>query len=127
MRTIFLLHFINDEELRRTINAATNISEAWNGLIQWVAFGGEGVIRYNSRKEQRKVIRYNHLVANLLVFHNVVSMTRELQNLIDEGYAVTPEIISRLSPYKNEHINRFGTYELRFDRVPQPITEELKL
>ncbi len=127
VRTIFLLHFINDEELRRTINAATNISEAWNGLIQWVAFGGEGVIRYNSREEQRKVIRYNHLVANLLVFHNVVSMTRELQNLIDEGYAVTPEIISRLSPYKNEHINRFGTYELRFDRVPQPITEDLKL
>ena len=66
-------------------------------------------------------------MANLLVFHNVVSMTRELQSLIDERYAVTPEIISRLSPYKTEHINRFGTYELRFDRVPQPITENLKL
>lgn len=24
------------------------------------------------------------------------------------------------------HLNRFGTYELHFDRVPQPITEELK-
>ncbi len=60
-----------------------------------------------------------------MVFHNVVSMTRGLQELIDEGIAVTPEIISRLSPYKTEHINRFGTYELRFDRVPQPINEEL--
>jgi TnpA family transposase len=108
VRTIFLLRFMNDEELRRTISAATNIAEAWNGFVQWVAFGGEGVIRQNNREEQRKIIRYNHLVANLVVFHNVVSMTRVLQDLIDAGYPVTPEIIARLSPYKTEHINRFG-------------------
>jgi TnpA family transposase len=127
VRTIFLLRFMNEEELRRTISAATNIAEAWNGFVQWVAFGGEGVIRQNNREEQRKIIRYNHLVANLVVFHNVVSMTRVLQDLIDAGYPVTPEIIARLSPYKTEHINRFGHYELRFDRVPPPITEELRL
>ena len=90
VRTIFLLQFISDEELRRTINAATNIAEAWNGFVQWVAFGGDGVIRQNNREEQRKIIRYNHLVANLVVFHNVVNMTRVLQALIDEGYPVTP-------------------------------------
>jgi hypothetical protein len=49
------------------------------------------------REEQRKIIRYNHLVANLVVFHNVVNMTRVLQELIDEGYPVTPEIIARLA------------------------------
>jgi Tn3 transposase DDE domain len=124
---MFLLHFIRDEELRRTINAATNTSEAWNGFVQWVAFGGEGVIRQNNREEQRKIIRYNHLVANLVVFHNVVSMTRVLQELVDAGYVVTPEIIARLSPYKTEHINRFGHYELRFDHVPPPVTDELRL
>jgi hypothetical protein len=58
--------------------------------------------------------------------YNVVGMTRVLQELIDEGYPVTPEIIARLSPYKTEHINRFGHYELHFDQVPQPITEELQ-
>ena len=113
--------------MRRTINAATNIAEAWNGLIQWVAFGGDGVIRQNNREEQRKIIRYNHLVANLVVFHNVVSMTRVLQALIDEGYPVTPEIIARLAPYKIGHINRFGHDDLRFDQPPPPITEELRL
>jgi TnpA family transposase len=127
VRTIFLLQFINDEDLRRTINAATNIAEAWNGFVQWVAFGGEGVIRQNNREEQRKIIRYNHLVANLIVFHNVVSMTHVLQALIDEGYPVTPDIIARLSPYKTEHINRFGRYELRFDHLPPLMTEDLRL
>jgi hypothetical protein len=32
--------------------------------VQWVAFGGKGVIRQNNREEQRKIVRYNHLVAN---------------------------------------------------------------
>jgi TnpA family transposase len=127
VRTLFLLQFLSDEELRRTINAATNIVEAWNGFVQWIAFGGAGVIRQNNREEQRKIIRYNHLVANWVVFHNVVSMTRVLQALIDAGYPVPPAIIARLSPYKREPINRCGHYDLRFDQVPQPIIEELRL
>ena len=127
VRTIFLLRFINDEELRRTITASTNTVEAWNQFVQWVAFGGEGVIRQNNREEQRKIIRYNHLVANLVVFHNVAAMTRGLQDLIDEGYPVTPEIIAGFSPYKTGHINRFGSYNPHFDQVPEPVTEELRL
>jgi hypothetical protein len=47
--------------------------------------------------------------------------------LIDEGYPVTPDIIARLSPYKTEHINRFGRYELHFDHLPPPMTEDLRL
>src|SRR5262249_34354327 len=39
---------------------------------------------------------------------------------------VTPEIIARLSPYKTEHVNRFGNYNLRFDQIPPPVTEELR-
>lgn len=54
-------------------------------------------------------------------------MTRVLQGLIDEGYTVTPTVIGRLSPYKTEHINRFGRYKLHFDQVLPPITEELRL
>ena len=123
-RTIFLLKFISDEALRRMINAATNISEAWNGFIKWVAFGGQGVISENDREEQRKIIRYNHLVGNLIIFHNVVSMTTIIQDLINEGHIITPEILSCLSPYKTNHINRFGIYNL-VERIPEPMVKNL--
>ena len=53
-------------------------------------------------------------------------MIQVVQKLIDEGHAVTPEIRARRSLYKTEHMNRFGTYELRFEWVPQPITEALR-
>ncbi len=74
--------------------------------MQWAAFGGEGVIRQNNREEQRKVIRYNHLVANLAVFHNVVSMTRVLQALVNEGHIITPEIIANFSQRAGKRLKK---------------------
>ena len=44
VRTIFLLQFISDQNLRKQITAATNKIEAYNGFSQWFFFGGEGVI-----------------------------------------------------------------------------------
>lgn len=78
VRTGFLLQYINDADLRSTIQAATNKSEAFNAFVQWLAFGGDGTLSTNSRDEQRKRIKYNHLVANTLIFYNVFELTRIL-------------------------------------------------
>jgi len=125
-RTIFLLKYLSSPEFRRMILTATNKSESWNEFIQWIAFGGDD-IRENDRREQRKLIRYNHLMANLVIFHNVATMTKALRELITEGYTVDEEILSRLSPYRTKHINRFGSYKLQLDQVPLPIEPELVL
>lgn len=75
----------------------------------------------NTRDEQRKMIKYHHLVANLLIFHNVVTMTRALHALIAEGYYIDEEALACFSPYQTEHINRFGRYALKRDRTPEPL------
>ena len=121
VRTAFLLDYISDIELRRTIQAATNKSEAFNLFVQWVAFGGGRLLAENTRDEQRKMIKYHHLVANLLIFHNVVTMTKALQLLMAEGHRIDEEALACLSPYQTEHINRFGRYALKRDRVPEPL------
>ena len=43
VRTIFLLRYLCDAELRRAIQAATNKSERFNQFVQWVSFGGDSV------------------------------------------------------------------------------------
>ncbi len=55
IRALFLLRYINGPEIRRTIHAATNKSEQFNGFAQWLMFGGEGIIAENIRHEQHKV------------------------------------------------------------------------
>jgi TnpA family transposase len=68
VRTSFLLEYLSDVELRQLIQSATNKSERFNQFVQWVAFGGGALAAEGIRDEQRKFIKYNHLVANLLIF-----------------------------------------------------------
>ncbi|MCC6201153.1 MAG: Tn3 family transposase [Moraxellaceae bacterium] len=121
VRTLFLLNYINDIELRRTIHAATNKSEEFNNFAKWLFFGGDGIIAENVRHEQRKVIKYNHLVANMVILHNVQSMSRVLKQLQQEGHPIDEDILKGLSPYRNIHINRFGDYMLDLQRKVDPI------
>ena len=60
-------------------------------------------------------------MANAVMLHNVVDMTTVLRKLQQEGSCVTPEIVSRLSPYLTEHIKRFGLYVLNMLAQPEPL------
>ncbi|MEO0434866.1 MAG: Tn3 family transposase, partial [Cyanobacteria bacterium J06656_5] len=73
----------------------------------------------------RKRIKYNHLVANCVIFHNVVELTRVLNQIYAEGHRFEPEAIAALIPYLTWHINRFGLYQLDAERQPLPINFEL--
>ena len=116
IRTIFLLKYISDPALRSNIQAATCKSESFNDLIKWIRFGGDETLKENDRDEQRKLIKYNHLVANLMIFHNVCTLTHLLNELAKEGYEFDEETIAAISPYIRKHINRFGAYVLNLER-----------
>jgi TnpA family transposase len=126
VRSIFLLRYLADIELRHVIQTATTKSERFNKFVQWVSFGGDNVIAENVRDEQRKFIKYNHLVANPLVFHNLTSLTRAFQKAEADGILIPDEIAAAMSPYQTEHMNRFGNYFVNFDRAPEPIPLEYR-
>ena len=119
VRTTFLLEYIGDEELRRIIQAAQNKCEGFNQFAQWVYFGDD-TITENVRDDQLKIIKYNHLIANLVIFHNCHSITQALKELEAEGMKLTPELIAGFSPYRTSHLNRFGLFELK-ERYPLPV------
>src|SRR4051795_7351258 len=127
IRTDFLLRYLSSVELRRVIQAATNKSELFNKYAQWVSFGSAGLATAAERDEQRKMVKYNHLVANLLIFHTAVGMPRALDGTSADGHAaaITPEALAVTSPYLDEHLNRFGSHELDLSRPPLPPPFEL--
>ena len=127
IRTLFLLDFIASAELRGVIQAATNKSEGYNCFSEWLDFGGAGLWLENNRDEQRKFIKYNHLVANLVILHNTQALTKVLNQLADDGTPVDSRAISLMSPYLTAHINRFGDYRIDPDRRPEPLKHVLKL
>ncbi len=123
VRTVFLLQYMDDMQLRKQITASTNKVEAYNGFSKWFFFGGEGTIANNDPEEQEKIIKYNDVIANAVIFHNVVDLTNILCDLKREGSNVTREDVAALSPYITSHIKRFGDYLIDLETTPQALDE----
>jgi TnpA family transposase len=123
VRTVFLLLYISDIQMRSLITAATNKVESYHGFSKWFGFGGFGIIAHNDPIEQEKMIKYNDLIANAVIFHNVVDLTDILRNLKRDGYLIAREDVAALSPYMTSHIKRFGDYLIDLDTVPQTLDE----
>jgi hypothetical protein len=71
--------------------------------VRWVAFGGGALAAEGIRDDQRKFIKYNHFVANLLIFHNVVTMSKAMERLAADGPALVCGVRSHLTLYLSRH------------------------
>lgn len=127
MRTMFLLRYISEPDLRRTIHAETNKAEEFHAFANWAFFGQEGVLAENIRHEQRKMVKYNHLVANMVILHNVHLMSKVLKALQERGeFQITEDLLAALAPYRTAHINRYGEYVVNFDRTIEPMSTRIR-
>ena len=118
-RTLFLLRYISNAEVRRVIRAETVKVEAYNDFLDWVCFGGP-VIRSGDPVEQEKQLKYASLVANAVMLSNVADLTDVLSGMADDGHSVTPALAASLSPYIRDHIRRFGKFVLDMTDLPNP-------
>lgn len=127
IRSSYLLRYLGDPDMRRKVNHATTVSEAFNDFIQFVAFGNKGIITENTREQQRKIIRYGHLVANILIFMNVYDQSVIMSDLVREGYVITPEVAEATNPYRTGRYNRFGDYSLNETRECPVVNYDLQV
>ena len=125
VRTMFLLEYITDVDLRKTIQAATCKSEEFNEFARWLFFANGGKIPANLRHEQSKIVKYNHLLANFAILYKVNAMTEVFNQLKSEGYNITRDIMAAFSPYHTEHLGRLGSFELDLTKQVKPMTFEL--
>ncbi len=112
-------------DLRARVTAATNKVESYNGFSKWLGFGG--VLADNDPEEQEKLIKFNTLLANLVVFHNALDISDVVRQLVAEGWSITADQLGQIAPYLRAHISRFGAYatdELR--HRPDPFDPLLK-
>ncbi len=124
-----------DAAITRVINgyARFDLPRRWgsgkrasaNGFAKWLAFGNGGVIPTNNRREMRKYLKYNHLLANIVIFANVALLTDALNELASEGHCIDPEAVAALSPYMTQHLVRFGLYHMNRARRPKPLTYQV--
>jgi TnpA family transposase len=71
VRTVVLLRYLSEPALRATITAITNRAESFHGFADWLGFGAQGgVIAHNDPVYQEKLIKFNQLIANCVLYHS---------------------------------------------------------
>ena len=126
VRTVQLLRFLSDAQLRRRTTAETNKVESYNRFSSWCRFGNAGVIAANDPAEQEKILKFSTLLANAVIFHTTVDMMTVIRELIGEGWQITPGDLAVLSPYVTARIQRFGVYATdEIALTPEPFSARL--
>jgi TnpA family transposase len=111
IRTIVLLRYLSEPELRESITAVTNKVEAFHGFSQWLMFGG-ALIGHNDPDYHEKIVKFNELIANCVIYQTTLDITTVANQLATAGHSVDPEDLATISPYLTEHIRRFGEWVL---------------
>ena len=62
-----------------------------------------------------KAIKYNSLIANMIMLQNVIDISRVVQQLQVEGWSTHKEDLTELSPYLTAHLKRFGDFVLNLN------------
>ncbi len=122
-RTLFLLRYVSEPELRQETTACTNKVEQYHQFVAWVFFAKAGLITDNDPLEQEKRLHYLDLVANAIVLQNTVDLSQAIQTVSDQGFPVTTELLAGLSPYLTSKIKRYGDYILDLLTKPLPFEE----
>ena len=122
-RTLFLLRYVSDPEMRQETTACTNKVEQYHQFVDWVFFAKAGVITDNDPLEQEKRLHYLDLVANAIILQNTIDLSQAIQAVRDQGFPVTTELLAGLSPYLTGKIKRYGDYILDLLTKPLPLEE----
>jgi TnpA family transposase len=115
-RTLFILDWLQNVDLRRRVHAGLNKGEARNALARAIFFNRLGEIRDRSFEQQRYRASGLNLVTAAIVLWNTVYLERAVQALRDSGQPVDETLLQYLSPLGWEHINLTGDYVWRHTR-----------
>jgi len=119
-RTLFLLRYISDADVRRSIRAETTKIESFNDFLDWISFGGP-VLKSGDPVEHDKQVRYTNLIANAVMLSNIVDLTHVLNAMAEDKLPVAPELAAGISPYLRDHIRRFGRLDVDMTDIPKPL------
>jgi TnpA family transposase len=85
-KTLYLLHYIDDEHYRRRIQIQLNRGEGWHGVARHLFHGQRGELRQRYRQGQEDQLGALGLVVNMVVLWN----TWYLQDALEEYQAADP-------------------------------------
>ncbi|QHK22625.1 Tn3 family transposase (plasmid) [Pseudarthrobacter psychrotolerans] len=117
-RTLFILDWAQDPDLRQRVTAGLNKGEARNALARAVFFNRLGEIRDRSFEQQNYRASGLTLLTAAIVHWNTIYTHHAVTTLTQAGNPPDPNLLKNLSPLGWEHLNLTGDYTWRHTTKP---------
>jgi len=116
-KTISILYYISNEELRRRIQKCLNKGEAMNALARAIFFGKRGEFYELDLHDQLQRASALNIIINTINVWNTIYLGKVVEHLKYTG-KFNDDLISHISPLSWEHVNFYGQYQFNLKNVP---------
>ena len=110
-RTLYILNFIDDVTLRQSVQKALNRGEAYHRFRRAIAYVNSGKFRVKTEGEQQIWNECSRLIANAVIYYNMVVLSKVYEQKQAAGDQVAMGIIQGMSPVAWQHVNLIGRFE----------------
>ncbi|MFC6280023.1 MULTISPECIES: Tn3 family transposase [Polaromonas] len=110
-RTLHIVNFIDDVQLRQRVQKALNRGEAYHRFRRAIAYVNAGKFRVKTEGEQQIWNECSRLIANAVIFYNTALLSRVYEQKLAAGDLEAAELVKKVSPVAWQHVNLFGSFE----------------
>ena len=110
IKTEYILRYITDKPLRRTVQLQLNKGEYRHKLPRWVFFANQGEFTTGDYEEIMNKASCLSLVSNAILYWNTSRISDIVEGLRNQGEIVDDETLAHISLLPYKHVLPNGTY-----------------
>ena len=110
-RTLYILTFIDDVELRQSVQKALNRGEAYHRFRRAISYVNAGKFRLKTEAEQHIWNECARLIANAVIYYNTLLLSRVYEQKRASGAHAAADIVKNISPNAWQHVHLIGAFD----------------
>jgi len=110
IKTEYILRYLTDPELRRTVQLQLNKGEYRHKLPRWIFFANQGEFTTGDYEEIMNKASCLSLVSNAILYWNTIKINDIVNGLRQQGETINDEILSHVSLLPFKHVLPNGAY-----------------
>ena len=110
IKTEYILRYLTDLELRRTVQLQLNKGEYRHKLPRWIFFADQGEFSTRDYEEIMNKASCLSLVSNAILYWNTVKVSEIVDQLQQNGETINNDTLKHISLLPYKHVIPMGTY-----------------
>lgn len=110
IKTEYILRYMTDQDLRRTVQLQLNKGEYRHKLPRWIFFANQGEFTTGDYEEIMNKASALSLVSNAILYWNTSRISNIIEGLRENGEVIDDDILAHISLLPYKHVLPNGTY-----------------